>query len=376
MRSCVTILVAWLIPQLAWADPVVTRDGTSAEGALKTTITVTVRGLTDYLKSNNIQNPKFVLYLQGTGFSNLAVSVPTPGHDALQFYLDRVDANRSEWAALLRNPAPVREMPLTVGIDKGAVFSSEVEQFQLKIYTPKVLYLGAVLFLVLLLLFGWIAKTSDVLREAGPPPPSPSVGAPVPRKAYSLARVQMAVWFFVVAASFMLIWMITWALDSISPTILGLIGISAGTGLAAVIVDSGKLNSMRAQRDQLLAEDSGLAATLAALAARPQPLAPDDVQKQQAALNRRADIAAQVDELKKQIDTPAHDHFILDILSDANGISFNRFQMAVWTLILVIVFVVSVWKDLLMPDFNSTLLGLMGLSSGTYIGFKLPEVKN
>jgi hypothetical protein len=375
MRSCV-LLIAWLIPQLAWADPVVTRDGTSAEGALKTTITVTVRGLAEYVKSNNIQNPKFVLYLQGTGFSNLAVSVPTPGHDTLQFYLDRVDANRSEWAALLRNPAPVREMPLTVGIDKGAVFSSEVEQFQLKIYTPKVLYLGAVLFLVLLLLFGWIAKTSDVLREAGPPPPSPSVGAPVPRKAYSLARVQMAVWFFVVAASFMLIWMITWALDSISPTILGLIGISAGTGLAAVIVDSGKLNSMRAQRDQLLAEDSGLAATLAALAARPQPLAPDDVQKQQAALNRRADIVVQLDELKKQIDTPAHDHFILDILSDANGISFNRFQMAVWTLILVIVFVVSVWKDLLMPDFNSTLLGLMGISSGTYIGFKLPEVKN
>jgi hypothetical protein len=376
MRSCVTILVAWLIPQLAWADPVVTRDGTSAEGALKTTITVTVRGLTDYLKSNNIQNPKFVLYLQGTGFSNLAVSVPTPGHDALQFYLDRVDANRSEWAALLRNPAPVREMPLTVGIEKGAIFSSEVEQFHLKVYAPKLLYLGAVLFLVLLLLFGWIAKTSDVLREAGPPPPSPRVGAPVPRKAYSLARVQMAVWFFVVAASFVLIWMITWALDSISPTILGLIGISAGTGLAAVIVDSGKLNSMRAQRDQLLAEDSGLAATLAALAARPQPVAPDDVQKQQAALNRRADIVVQLDELKKQIDTPAHDHFILDILSDANGISFNRFQMAVWTLILVIVFVVSVWTDLLMPDFNSTLLGLMGISSGTYIGFKLPEVKN
>jgi hypothetical protein len=376
MRSSVIILIAWLIPQLAWADPVVTRDGTSAEGALKTTITVTVRGLAEYVKSNNIQNPKFVLYLQGTGFSNLAVSVPTPGHDTLQFYLDRVDANRSEWAALLRNPAPVREMPLTVGIEKGAIFSSEVEQFHLKVYAPKLLYLGAVLFLVLLLLFGWIAKTSDVLREAGPPPPSPSVGAPVPRKAYSLARVQMAVWFFVVAASFVLIWMITWALDSITPTVLGLIGISAGTGLAAVIVDSGKLNSMRAQRDQLLAEDSGLAATLAALAAKPQPLTPDDVQKQQAALNRRADIAIQVDELKRQIDTPAHDHFILDILSDANGISFNRFQMAVWTLILVIVFDVSVWRDLLMPDFNSTLLGLMGISSGTYIGFKLPEVKN
>jgi len=39
-------------------------------------------------------------------------------------------------------------------------------------------------------------------------------------------------------------------------------------------------------------------------------------------------------------------------------------------------FIISVWKDLLMPDFNTTLLSLMGISSGTYIGFKFPEVKN
>jgi hypothetical protein len=31
---------------------------------------------------------------------------------------------------------------------------------------------------------------------------------------------------------------------------------------------------------------------------------------------------------------------------------------------------------LVMLDFSTTLLGLMGVSSGTYIGFKLPEQKN
>jgi hypothetical protein len=50
--------------------------------------------------------------------------------------------------------------------------------------------------------------------------------------------------------------------------------------------------------------------------------------------------------------------------------------MAAWTLILAIVFVISVWNNLAMPDFGATLLGLMGISSGTYIGFKFPEVKN
>src|ERR1035437_1893005 len=58
-----------------------------------------------------------------------------------------------------------------------------------------------------------------------------------------------------------------------------------------------------------------------------------------------------------------------DILSDANGISFHRFQMASKTVVLVIMFLVSVWNDLGMPDINATLLGLMGISSGTYVGF-------
>jgi hypothetical protein len=31
-----------------------------------------------------------------------------------------------------------------------------------------------------------------------------------------------------------------------------------------------------------------------------------------------------------------------------------------------------IW-DLLMPEFNATLLTLMGISSGTYIGFQLPQ---
>jgi hypothetical protein len=30
-------------------------------------------------------------------------------------------------------------------------------------------------------------------------------------------------------------------------------------------------------------------------------------------------------------------------------------------------------QHLIMPEFDGTLLTLMGLSSGTYLGFKLPE---
>jgi hypothetical protein len=45
----------------------------------------------------------------------------------------------------------------------------------------------------------------------------------------------------------------------------------------------------------------------------------------------------------------------------------------VWTWVLGIIFISSVYHGLQMPQFNPTLLGLMGISSGTYLGFKVPE---
>jgi hypothetical protein len=38
-----------------------------------------------------------------------------------------------------------------------------------------------------------------------------------------------------------------------------------------------------------------------------------------------------------------------------------------------LIFVVSVYIHLDMPDFDNQLLALMGISNGTYLGFKLPE---
>ena len=65
--------------------------------------------------------------------------------------------------------------------------------------------------------------------------------------------------------------------------------------------------------------------------------------------------------------------FIRDILSGGADYSLQRFQIAVWTIVLGIMFISSVYNSLTMPDFSATLLGLMGISSGTYIGFKFPD---
>ena len=134
------------------------------------------------------------------------------------------------------------------------------------------------------------------------------------RGPYSLGRVQAAWWFFLVLASYLFIGMITGDFSTtITGTVLVLIGISAGTVVGSAIIDIGK--------------------------------------------------PAQV----------AGENWWMDILSDANGVSFHRFQIAAWTLVLGIIFVTEVYKKLVMPTFDKTLLALIGISAGTYLGLKSPE---
>jgi len=63
------------------------------------------------------------------------------------------------------------------------------------------------------------------------------------------------------------------------------------------------------------------------------------------------------------------------LLGDREAISFHRFQIFIWTIVLGLIFIYDVYDDLAMPDFSATLLGLLGISAGTFIGFKLPDQK-
>ncbi len=51
---------------------------------------------------------------------------------------------------------------------------------------------------------------------------------------------------------------------------------------------------------------------------------------------------------------------------------FHRFQMLAWTLLLGLVFIAKLLGDRAMPEFSDTTLILLGISGGTYIGFKIP----
>jgi hypothetical protein len=138
---------------------------------------------------------------------------------------------------------------------------------------------------------------------------------PTKTYAFSLGRTQMAFWFFLVIASFLSIWLVTGDL-SVNATALTLIGISSGTALGAALIDADPTK---------VPETTG--------------------------------------------------NFFKDILSDEHGYAFHRFQIFSWTLILGVVYIASVLRDVAMPTFDDTLLALIGISSGVYIGFKFPEAR-
>lgn len=87
-------------------------------------------------------------------------------------------------------------------------------------------------------------------------------------------------------------------------------------------------------------------------------------------------VAVQKSEFEKMPDT-AWKRLFADWLSEGatDKYSFHRFQMLAWTLLLGAVFVATVVTDRSMPEFNTMTLTLLGISAGTYLGFKFPEAR-
>jgi hypothetical protein len=235
---------------------------------------------------------------------------------------------------------------------------------------------------VTLILLLWLVTHTNIIREPGPPPTAGK------RRPYNLGRAQMAFWFFLIYASYVAIWLITGALDTITTSLLALMGISAGTALGEAMIDNGKDTAKTNRVNDLSAEKVALEQSISET--QPQLEAANEAastaladQSNRDALNRQltdsrtrlGQIEQQLRTLSAQQSATVSSGFLRDILSDSSGYSFHRFQIFAWTLVLGIIFISSVYNSLSMPEFSPTLLGLMGLSAGTYIGFKFPEQK-
>jgi len=351
---------------------------------LDVVITVEVEHLSEWVTKND--PTKLVPYLNGLPIRGNYPEQIHASKNHVHFHLQLTPENRKEWVDLLGEPPGTRRpVAFSVGPENQAPFDSVFDksnQIPLTVISPVYGVIAFVVVLVTLLLLVWLARSTNLIRNSGP--------CPVPGKLqpYNLGRVQMAFWFFLIYASYVTIWLITDALDTITPSLLGLMGISAGTALGEAMIDSGKDSASADQLRTLTGEKQALEQSIPELQKQIESinananLTPEDTSNRDSLNNqlqtnrsRLAEITPQIQNLTPAPADEVSKGFLRDILSDGSGYSFHRFQIFAWTIVLGIMFVSSVYNSLNMPEFSATLLGLMGLSSGTYIGFKFPEQK-
>ena len=349
-------------------------------------IRIRVEHLAEWSKTND--PAKLVPYISGRAIHGNFPDEIEPTRGLLSFHLELTPENRGIWTDLLGAPSGLRrEVTLSIGLEDEAYSSFDTvfgarNRVPLTVISPWYGVIAAVLTLGTMVLLVWLARTTNLIRETGPTPPGGKL------RPYNLGRAQMAFWFFLIYVSYLGIWLVTGSLDTITASLLALMGISAGTALSEALIDSGKDTATTEQLQEMTAEKAALqqslpglqaqaAAVNAAAALTPDALANRDSlnRQMQDARARLAQMDAQIAALTPSAASGVTRGFLRDVLADSSGYSFHRFQIFAWTILLGIMFVSSVYNDLAMPEFSATLLGLMGISSGTYIGFKFPEQK-
>jgi hypothetical protein len=293
---------------------------------------------------------------------------------SMTFPLSRNDKNKPLWAPLLYNPIFEHDETIFLSVGKsGDTPLPRLPQANMHITFDKI-YLDGWSWLWVFFLLGVVvaavqyARKSDMLRD------SPRINGKL--QTYSLARVQMAWWFILILVAYVLIWMVTGDRDTIPVSLLGLMGISAATALAAIAI------TPRAQERAILARDAldqrrdnvvaKIKAIDDAVAASTDPTVQAELTKRKTELQKElGDIALQATQITAE--SPSRNLWYDLVTNDDGAVALERFQIVVWTIVLGGIFVTAVVWDLTMPEFNATLLALMGISSGTYVGFKLPQ---
>jgi hypothetical protein len=336
-------------------------------------ITVCIMGLHHWIYQQKKSPSSLRLFIGGHLLSRMTPSSVSPsGQEYLNFTLQMDTADSDDWKAWAAIVDASRhsdngQLPISVGVvDTKEIFESNAV-VEIAPYPKRWPYLlGG--FALLLAALVWLAATSDLLRYAVGQRPSAPQKSP-----FSLALVQMAFWFYLVLAAYVYICVSTHQVHIPMGSVLGLLGISSTTGLAAVFVDKQKDASSQSQRNSLLAEQAALKSRIAdlfsAAIAAGSAAETELVNKK----SRLAEVDAAITQLPPPSVPAISESFLQDVLNDGDGISFHRFQIAIWTIVLGIVFVWAVYRNISMPEFDASLLILMGISSGTYVGFKFPE---
>jgi hypothetical protein len=312
-------------------------------------------GLNDllWIKVNNkdIKPEEAVLYLNGIAMkSSVAEGVLVAADSSwLKYRLDRKKENQETWQSLLARPETfTKQVVVNIGkLQERPI--GKYAKFEFINVPEAAFWITTIATIILLIIFIHLARTSEIIRDRGPKADESK------RRTYSLALTQMAFWTFVVTISYGFIFIITGDLDTVSGSTLVLIGIGAVTAVSGATMDANKRKKNEAMRLEDIKKLDELKTK------SPQPTG--EIQEIQDRITQRESATKVL----------ATEGFLNDILTDVDGVTIHRFQLVIWTIILGGIFLVKVHETLAMPQFSTELLSLMGISAGTYLGFKIPE---
>jgi hypothetical protein len=200
-------------------------------------------------------------------------------------------------------------------------------------------------------------------------------------KPYSFSRWQLVWWTFIILATFISVIIATGKIPDFTQSTLILLGIGSITTVTASLIDIS---------DDDNANAAAAANTVVAVAAPPAPPVPPDP-----AVADAAPVAAPatIVMLTPPVPLKAQDikraNFLLDILSDKNGISIHRLQAFIFNLVFGLWFIYTSVQNIklintltlqqiidgVMPVVSNNDLILLGMSAGLYAALKTTENK-
>lgn len=290
-----------------------------------------VVGLGDYieLKINNLnklfsseknQTSSLVLYINNVPMHGIQPIFIDTNQNLAVFQLNRTDSTKKVWDIFYDKKARkefIKPVSVSVGLNDIGAIKGQPGNILLKLFNKTWRLTMLILYVIMLVIFGFLAKKSNLLRDGNLSEIDPKTNKQK-LASYSLAKSQLAIWTLIIVGSIGYIFSTTGELPVISGSTWILLAISIGTTAGATII------SLDPKKDT---------------------------------------------QLKESI------NWITDILSDNNGVSTHRFQMLIWTVFLVIYFMCRVYMNLDLPQLGTELLALMGISNGTYLGLKVSEDK-
>jgi hypothetical protein len=169
--------------------------------------------------------------------------------------LDNKD-NLKAWRSVLARTtlfAP-NKMELAIALT-GSLERIAPRSIQLELVSNLRVYSAIGLYALLVVAFVIFARSSSIIRDTA----SRRRDGELP---FSLARTQMAWWFFVVLGGFIYIWLVTGDYNTLTASVLGLIGISSTTGLAAISMDTSNKDKAAIVIQKLKKETAALIAQI------------------------------------------------------------------------------------------------------------------